>query len=447
VLPVERVLDEVVAPLAAQTPVLVLVIDGMSYAVFRELVEDITRQDWAEIRRQDRGAVWPGIAAVPSVTEVCRASLLCGRLRQGQASDEKTGFAEHPGLLRHCRSGASPVLFHKDALQETSETSLAEGVIREIESPRRRVVGVVINAVDDHLLQGDQLDIRWSGDEIKVLPKLLYEARAAGRIVVLATDHGHVLDFQTECRPHEPGDRWRSGGDAPADDEIQIAGPRVVLPESHRLVAPWSERVRYSIKKNGYHGGVSMQEMVIPVAVLTAQDELPEGWVEPPSDAPVWWFPPLEEQPAADVGQPVVVAKPPRKKKPGMLFDLEDEAAAAAKAEPVAAGVAAPVASPAWLDQLFTSAVLAEQKKLGGRAVPQDETVRKMLGALAEQGGKLTSAALARRMGLPAYRLASLLAAIQRVVNVEGYPILTRDELSDTIELNRELLCRQFELP
>ena len=201
VLPVERVLDEVVAPLAAQTPVLVLVIDGMSYAVCRELVEDITRQDWAEIRRQDRGPVWPGIAAVPSVTEVCRASLLCGRLRQGHASDEKTGFAEHAGLLRHCRSGTPPVLFHKDALQETSEASLAEGVIREIESPRRRVVGVVINAVDDHLLKGDQLDIRWSGDEIKVLPKLLYEARAAGRIVVLATDHGHVLDFQTECRP------------------------------------------------------------------------------------------------------------------------------------------------------------------------------------------------------------------------------------------------------
>ena len=221
VLPVERVLDELVAPLAAQAPVLVLVIDGMSYAVFRELVDDITRQDWAEIRRQDRGPVWPGIAAIPSLTEVCRASLLCGKLRQGQASDEKTGFAEHAGLLRHCRSGAPPVLFHKDALQETGEASLAEGVIREIESPRRRVVGVVINAVDDHLLKGDQLDIRWSGDEIKVLPKLLYEARAAGRMVVLATDHGHVLDFQTECRPHEQGDRWRSAGDAPADDEIR----------------------------------------------------------------------------------------------------------------------------------------------------------------------------------------------------------------------------------
>ena len=88
-----------------------------------------------------------------------------------------------------------------------------------------------------------------------------------------------------------------------------------------------------------------------------------------------------------------------------MLFDLEDEAAAAAKVEPAAAGVATPAASPAWVDQLFNSPVLAEQKKLGGRAVPQDEIIRKMLGALAEQGGKLTSAALARRMGLPAFSL------------------------------------------
>ena len=85
-----------------------LVIDGMSFAVFRELVEDLTRQDWAEIRPDDHGSVWPGIAALPSVTEVCRTSLLCGRLRQGQASDEKNGFAEHPELVRACRNGQPP---------------------------------------------------------------------------------------------------------------------------------------------------------------------------------------------------------------------------------------------------------------------------------------------------------------------------------------------------
>ena len=52
-LPVERVLDEVVAPLAEHTPVLVLVIDGMSFAVVRELLVGITQQDWVEIRPRD----------------------------------------------------------------------------------------------------------------------------------------------------------------------------------------------------------------------------------------------------------------------------------------------------------------------------------------------------------------------------------------------------------
>jgi len=444
VLPIERVLDEVVAPLAAQAPVLVLVLDGMSYAVFRELLEDITRQDWTEIRRQDRGSIWPGIAAMPSLTEVCRASLLCGRLRPGQAADEKAGFAEHPGLLHQSRTGMPPVLFHKDALQESGDASLADRVIKEIESSRRRIVGVVINAVDDHLLKGDQLDIRWSGDEIKVLPKLLYEARTAGRLVILLSDHGHVLDYQTECRPHNDGDRWRSDSSALADEEIEVAGARVVIPDSHRLIAPWSEQVRYSFKKNGYHGGATAQEMVVPVAVLSARDDLPEGWFEPPADTPDWWFSPLDEPSSGDAVQEISAAPPPRKKKAGMLFDLEAEATATAITP--ASAPAAPPESPTWLDRLFDSPVLAEQKKLGGRTPPQDAVVRKMLMALCEQGGKLTSAALARKMDLLPLRLPTLLAAVQRVINVEGYPILTRDEASDTIELNRDLLCRQFEI-
>ena len=129
-----------------------------------------------------------------------------------------------------------------------------------------------------------------------------------------------------------------------------------------------------------------------------------------------------------------------------MLFDLEEPTAVGVKAEPAPVAVTSITVSPVWLDQLFNSPVLAEQKKLGGRAVPSDEIIRQMLEALAEQGGKLTSAALARRMGLSPFRLPGLLAAVLRVLNVEGYPILTKDEVSDTIELNRELLSRQFEL-
>ena len=44
----------------------------------------------------------------------------------------------------------------------------------------------------------------------------------------------------------------------------------MLLAEGHRLIAPWSERVRYGAKKNGYHGGLTPQEMVIPITVVTS---------------------------------------------------------------------------------------------------------------------------------------------------------------------------------
>jgi len=437
VLPIERVLDEVVAPLAAQAPVLVLVLDGMSYAVFRELLEDITRQDWTEIRRQDRGSIWPGIAAMPSLTEVCRASLLCGRLRPGQAADEKAGFAEHPGLLHQSRTGMPPVLFHKDALQESGDASLADRVIKEIDSSRRRIVGVVINAVDDHLLKGEQIDTRWTRDEIKVLPALLHEARIARRLVVLVSDHGHVLDCQAAGRlqpVEQSGERWRTAGGAPAEDELQIEGSRV-LTQGHRLIAPWSERVRYGIKKNGYHGGLTPQEMVIPITVLSSTDDFPKGWSEQPIDTPAWWDEPSPE-PVAGV-QPAPRLKPFKPQPSGTLFDMETE-----DKTPVVPDVAAPT----WVSRLLSCPVFEDQKRLGGRGVPSDEVFTKLLSALDQRGGKMTSVALARALEFPAVRFPGLLAKAERILNVDGYDVLRRDDASDTIELNRDLLLKQFDL-
>lgn len=441
VMPVEKVLEQLVTPLAAHAPLLVLVLDGMSFAVFRELVSDVTRQDWIEIRREDHDPIWPAIATLPSLTEVSRTSLLCGQLRQGNQNNERISFESHADLMHHCRSGSPPKMFHKSKLQGLDETALADEVVKELESTRRRIVGVVINAVDDHLLKGDQIDIRWNCDEIKILPQLLHEAKAAGRLVVMLSDHGHILDRQTKQSKFEGGDRWRHAGD-PSDGEIVISGNRVVIPPEHKLIVPWTEKIRYGMKKNGYHGGVTMQEMVIPMAVLSTRDDLPDGWAEPSADTPEWWFEPIEESTPTEEQVPV---RPVRKskRKPGMLFDFEEEEA---QPEPIPETKTPDSTGPDWLQSLFTSDVLEEQKKLGGRALPKDELVRVLLVSLDEQGGKLTSPALARKMQLPPFRLNGVLAAIQRILNVEGYPILVKDDASDTIELNRELLCRQFGL-
>ena len=58
----------------------------------------------------------------------------------------------------------------------------------------------------------------------------------------------------------------------------------------------------------------------------------------------------------------------------------------------------------------------------------------------------MTSVALARALEFPALRLPGLLAKVQRVLNIDGYAVLSRDDASDTVELNRELLLKQFDL-
>lgn len=436
VIPIERVLEQIVAPLATTSSVLVIVIDGMSVAVCRELLSDLTRHEWIALCEPDRSFNRPVIATLPSVTEFSRTSLLCGRLQAGAANEERTGFAEHPGLVARCRAGSPPLLFHRATLQETEDAVLAADVRHEIGSTHRKVVGVVVNAVDDHLLKGGQIDTRWSRDEIKVLPALLHEARTARRLVVLLADHGHVLDCQAQARPCDGGERWRVASGEPSADELLVQGQRV-LTEGHRLIAPWSERVRYGVMKNGYHGGISPQEMVVPVAVLSSTDSFPAGWHEQPVDTPAWWDEPSRTEPVAKRPAPVLK---PAKPEPGTLFDLRG--AEEPPEEPKKAGEPC----PAWVTRLLASAVFEQQKQLGGRGLPGDEVFTKLLSTLDRRGGKLTSVALARALEFPTLRLSGLLAKAQRVLNIDGYAVLSRDDASDTVELNRELLLKQFDL-
>jgi hypothetical protein len=436
VVPVERMLAEIVAPLAAESPVLVIVIDGMSAAVCRELLSDVTRHDWVSLGEPGRAFNRPGIAAIPSVTEFSRTSLLSGRLRQGASSDETAAFAEHPALVSQSRNGFPPILFHKATLTGAEDAVLASDVRKEIASSHRKIVGVVVNAVDDNLLKGEQIDTPWSRDAIKVLPSLLYEARNARRLVVLLSDHGHILDYQTQARTGDGGERWRFATGNPCADELLVQGNRALV-EGHRLIAPWSERVRYGMKKNGYHGGLTPQEMVTPITVLASTEGYPRGWHELADDRPSWWDEPAPVLESA--GPPTPSLKPARPQDKGLLFDLEPPAE-----QETAIKASEPVLD--WVQCLISSPVFHEQKRLAGRGVPADSLFIELLSALDRQGGKMTSAALARMMRFPTLRLPGLLAKIQRILNIDGYPVLSRDDASDTVELSRDLLLKQFDL-
>lgn len=431
-LPVEDVIDRVVAPLAGAVPVLLVVVDGMSMAVWREISEDLFREGWVPLNPTG-SPIPPGIATVPSVTQFSRASLLSGQLASGSSADEKRAFEAHPALVRASKTQYPPVLFHKGELSQTGGRSLAEVVRNEIASADRQVVAVVFNAVDDYLAKADQVRPRWTLEYVPLVATLVHEARAAGRVVVFASDHGHLMDDETRINRSEYGDRWRGAEGTASEGEVILSGPRVKVPGG-RVIVPWSERTRYGMRKNGYHGGATPQEMIVPIAVLSAGVQVP-GWVECAPEYPDWWEEPLS---VPVVPVPVVVAPPPvpsRKGRPTPLFEELDR--------PVP--VAVPTAR-SWIDVLLGSSVLATQKQLAGRVAPPDEQLRHLLGALDERGGKLTRVALAQRLGLPLVRLGSFVAAARRVLNVEGYGVLTIDEASDTVELNRELLVAQFEL-
>ena len=62
------------------------------------------------------------------------------------------------------------------------------------------------------------------------------------------------------------------------------------------LVVPWSERIRYGSRKNGYHGGISPQEVVVPVCVMTRAGFSLDGWNETWIVSPEWWTPQVRQQ-------------------------------------------------------------------------------------------------------------------------------------------------------
>lgn len=201
------------------------------------------------------------------------------------------------------------------------------------------------------------------------------------------------------------------------------------------MIVPWSERLRYGSKKNGYHGGASPQEMLIPISLLWPKLEYPEVFGELPVELPSWWTEPTMAQPApAPVVEPVPLKKGKKKPQQPTLFDrLETPVAATAPEEP-------------WIEALLKSEVFTVQKKLAGRVRIDDTTLRRLLVALATRGGSMTTPALAGAIEVAEHRLPGLLAVMQRLLNVEGYAILDRQDAANTVVLNVPLLKKQFEL-
>jgi len=75
----------------------------------------------------------------------------------------------------------------------------------------------------------------------------------------------------------------------------------------------------------------------------------------------------------------------------------------------------------------------------------KSDQVEKALRILADRNFVLLKSAFAQRFDLSNLRIDGLIASLQRILNVEGYPVLSVDG-SQTVRLNLQLLREQFDL-
>lgn len=442
-IPIEEVVARCVAPLASHRPVLLLVMDGMSFPAFHQLSRSLEQSGWAALRKVDDEFPTRAMSVLPSVTEHSRWALFSGKLQPTQRSTEVVAFRENAALA-DIRSKGKPLLFTKSDLGAENSTALSVKVRDALAGSEHRVVAVVINAIDDQLKTGGQLSLDWKVQDIGILPAILEAADQGKRTIVITSDHGHIPEMENTkaIERQSQGEARFRHGDVVDEGERKFSGKRIEAAiGTPSVVLPITENLRYGQKAAGYHGGACDLEVLIPLAVFGAPDDEIDGYEAVDAPQPEWWnWRRVFQSDGVSIPVPVQPTKPKPKQKVATnadelpLFGDAPEAAAVATGE------------PAWLEDFMKSEVYAEQDRLLGRAGPNKEHMRKVLSALDASGGTLLMDALAKAIGEQSIRMQGVLSRVARFTNVDSYEIIEIDRDSNTVRLNRKLLASQFQL-
>lgn len=424
---VERLLAEIIDPWRRKSRALLVVLDGMSSAIATAIASEVARLglvEWVPTSTQARQSV---VAALPSLTNVSRTSLFCGEIRSGTGEDEKRGLATaFPGAK----------LFHKNDLRSEGGASLPGDVMGAIQDAGMPVVGAVINAIDDATHKNDMSAWDWDLRSLDPLRALLEAAISARRAVILTSDHGHVVERETEALSVSGAEsRWRPVSTGPAGDgEVLVSGPRVVAPGGEAVLL-WRGDAHYGPRHAGYHGGASLAELTIPVLVFqpAAVTVGSAGWEPAAPQVPLWWNDPVGRSASIETPPPVQ----PKKSRAGAasqgdgLFEIEE--------------LPRPPAAPAGLvEAVLASPTYSEQKRMAGRRALDDWTTEAVLRALVDRGGRAHQDTVAAAAGIPTADVGQVFAAVRRLLNVDGYGVIELDTDGVTLRLDEHLLREQF---
>ncbi len=459
---VEDLIPKVLEPIAAVKGgrFLLVVLDGCAWPTLHELLESMGSSSWTSLAPEGVEELPGLLATYPCLTEGSRASLLSGRPTVGDSAKEKESFRQHPGLRQACNPSRPPVLFHKGELGSRRDV-LPTAVRDKIADTSSKAVAVVLNAIDDHLERSDQLEFPWHLDTITHLSALLTEAHSAGRLVVLASDHGHLLERDGLLQRPAPvadsspqdgessllelpstpavssrgGARWRLPGPKgaePAPGEVVLSGPRALVP-GQKVVLSWSSRLRYTRKKHGYHGGAHPREMLAPLWILApfstqapSRRGLP-GWRETHLPKPDWWYSPNQRTEASrpdPVKEELLqrVGDLEKEDRSGQLFLPEVNPRPSSLAQGI---MKLPQVSEAWS---------------GHRGQVDTDWALRLLQELENSGCQVPLAELSDRLEVPEARFRELLAEAADLFAVDGRYLVTLTPDAGSVQLDRSAL-------
>ncbi|XXT25144.1 BREX-2 system phosphatase PglZ [Sorangium sp. So ce429] len=448
---------------------LILCMDGMSGANLAELwasfdgargaafsTSSVERTSFVPV---SRGPRVPVLAHVPTITKLSRSALFAGRaLVPGEGLDtgrDGDRLAQHPLVQR---MGEVPIVLLKgDVLGQGG--GLSDDASRIVKGDRR-VVAVVVNAIDDQLKGSAQLHVTLSAERIRPLRGLLEAAESTGRLVLLVSDHGNIGSMRfigaavrsagKEIEGAERGARYRSlaPSDTAAADEIELPAGALVMPEGvNRVAVAVHETLRYtSMTHAGEHGGASLAEVVAPAVLLAPRGLLPElealGVHEAPLDPPAFW-----DRDRARAAREAAAATPAAAPAHAAVTT---EAAPAPRKGP--AQVALPFeasrpAAPRELAEVLFKARLFRNQISEIPEVDQPR-VREAIALLLRHGGRMTWDGFAVALKIDAagkgVRVPGFMSRVERVLNVDQESVVEMDRKSQTITLDERLLQAIF---
>jgi hypothetical protein len=433
---------------------LVLLLDGMAWAQATELLESLGSRaaPWGplawHVHRETRIGESPVpvvFAALPTVTEVSRSSFFAGKSFGPGAkltTPDSNHWAENPLVRRLLPPTDVPRLLLRSE-GHTKAGGASEEALSLIADSKRRIVAMVVNAIDDSLKASHEVRHSWGVENIASLPDLLEKAREHGRAVLLASDHGHVPADRLQRVPatDAEGARWRvlTSDDAQLlPNEVAFSGSRVYVPRGARGIALLADDASCYVGSThaGEHGGATLAEVVAPCLLIgcadtpgSAADDL--GQRVQAMFVPRWWH--------FDVSEPIVRVEPepepprPSKKRQSQVDQLSLPTVVQAELSKVWAAPPSAFAS-------------SEVLKARAQQPATRQQVVEAVDVLLAREGVMSAEAFGAAVGVLLYRVGGLISKLQEVLNVDGYEVIRFDATSRQVHLDRAKLAQLFEV-